>query len=183
MPGTADPEPTTFLVTGMPGAGKSTISRMLAAALPRAARIAADDVAGMILSGGVWALGEPAEEADRQLRLCFRNVGSLVRNFAEAGFESVVDCVVPDGAHLDRLLGEFPQGRTELVVLAPGAACCRERDRARSASDRFAFDGYDELDASMRHGFGERGHWIDTSELDADETLRAVLDAVHRQAR
>ncbi|MBA8990703.1 gluconate kinase [Curtobacterium pusillum] len=183
MHGAADPELPMFLVTGMPGAGKSTVSRKLAAALPRAALVAADDVAGMIMSGGVWPLGEPVAEADRQVDLCYRNIGSLVRNFAGAGFQSVVDCVVPDAAHLDRLLDEFPEGVTELVVLAPGAACCRDRDRGRVASERFAFDGYDELDASMRSGFGGRGHWIDSADLDVDQTLRVILDSTRQAVR
>ena len=53
------------IVSGMPGAGKSTVTALAARRLPRAAQVRGDDVNQMILSGRVGFLGEPADEADR----------------------------------------------------------------------------------------------------------------------
>lgn len=168
---------TPWIVTGMPGSGKSTVTRALAAALPRAARIAADDLNAMIVSGAVWPLGHPADEAARQVELCRRNTGSLAHNFAASGFTPVIDVVLPDGDHLERLVRQLPQQRARLVVLAPGEAACRARNAARSADEQFDFDGYGELDAAMRAGFGDRGQWIDSVDLSVEETVRAILGA------
>ena len=55
----------------------------------------------MVVSGHVWALGEPADEAARQIRLCHENLCALATNLANAGFTPVIDVVVPDLANLD----------------------------------------------------------------------------------
>lgn len=54
------------IVTGMPGAGKTTISSLVAQSLPRAAQVGGDAVNAMVRSGAVWFLGTPAEEALRR---------------------------------------------------------------------------------------------------------------------
>ena len=87
-----------LIVTGMPGAGKSTVSTLAAQQLPRAARVKGDDVNQMVLSGGVSFAGEPAEEAARQVELCHRNISSLAANFVDFGFTVLMDTVVPGRA-------------------------------------------------------------------------------------
>ena len=103
-----------LLVSGMPGAGKSTITQLVAERLARSARIDADFVTMLIVRGGVWALGEPADEAAQQVALKDQNVSSLAANFAAAGFTPVLDSVIPDpGA--DRVLRAYARtsaGRT-----------------------------------------------------------------------
>lgn len=168
------------ILTGMPGAGKSTVGRLVAAALPRAARLAADELNGMIVSGAVWPLGQPAAEADRQVQLGYRNLGALAENFTDAGFDVVVDCVVPDRAHLGRLVACLPHRPTELVVLAPGPATCRARNASREPGERFGFDGYDELDRTMRAGFGDQGWWLDTAALTAEATAEMIVAGLDR---
>lgn len=158
----------------MPGAGKSTVSRLLAARLPRAARIAADEMNAMILAGAVWPLGQPAEEAARQVELSYRNLAALTKNFTEAGFVTVIDCVIPDGPHLDLLLAHLSSDSSSLVVFAPSTAACTERNAGREANERFTFHGYDELDEAMRRDSGDRGYWLDTSELSADRTAELI---------
>ena len=65
------------LVTGMPGAGKTTIARLASRALPRAAWVGGDVVNAMISNGRVPFNGMPADEAARQGELCNRQMCAL----------------------------------------------------------------------------------------------------------
>ena len=76
-------------------------------------------VSGMVVSGHVWALGEPADEAARQIRLCHENLCALATNLANAGFTPVIDVVVPDLANLDGFRSALGD-RLRLVVSTLG---------------------------------------------------------------
>ena len=66
-------------------------------------------------------------------------------------------------------------------MLDLGAEACRQRDAARHPDEQFAFDGHDELTATMRDGYGTLGWWLDTSALPPEETAERVV--VHAYAR
>ncbi|GAA2470983.1 AAA family ATPase [Terrabacter carboxydivorans] len=165
-----------LLVTGAPGSGKSTVTRLVAAALTRSALMRGDDVSRLVVSGHVWALGEPADEAARQTRLCNDNLIALAGNFVDAGITPVIDWIVPDRAQLDLYVDGLVDRGLVLVVLDPGTQACRDRDEQRHADEQFAFDGHDTLVAGMRDGFGELGWWFDTSALTPEETAQQVVD-------
>ncbi len=117
-----------LLITGAPGAGKSTVSRLVAMALSRSALLNGDHVNRMIVSGRVWALGEPANEAARQVRLCNENHCGLAVNFADAGFTPVIDWIVPDRQQLDLYREALSPRRQLVVVLAPSIDVCQHRN-------------------------------------------------------
>lgn len=165
-----------LIVTGAPGAGKSTVAGLVARALSRSALLDAYVVSRLVAGGYVWPLGEPADEAARQVRLLNTNLCSLAANFANSGFTPVIDLVLPDGKQLDDYREALASLRLLLVVLDPGTAVCRYRNETRAPQDQFFFDGYAELRASMRHGFGDDGWWFDTSELTPEQTAQRILD-------
>jgi predicted kinase len=166
------------LVSGMPGAGKSTVSTLAARLLPRAARIKADDVNEMILSGRVGFRGQPADEALRQEDLCNRNVCSLANNFIDFGFTVLIDRIVPDPARLEALVALLAPRPVRLVTLAPGIAVCTYRNATRELKERFYFDGYHQLEADMRRELGGVGWWFDTSALTPEETAEQLVREV-----
>lgn len=169
-----DTLPGCLVVTGLPGAGKSTVTRLVAAALPRAARIDGDAVNEMIVSGWVGPVSEPADEARRQLRLRALNICTLANNFAEADFTPVVDHVVPDRAVLRYMVGMLRPRPVLFVVLAPGLAVCRRRNAARTVEERVDYD-FGPLDEEMRAELADTGWWLDTAELTAAETVREIM--------
>jgi predicted kinase len=164
------------VVTGMPGAGKSTVSTLAAGLMPRAARVKGDDVNEMILAGRVPFNAEPADEAARQDELCNRNMCALANNFIDFGFTVFMDTVIEDRAELDVLLGLLAPRPVRLVVLAPGIAACRHRNATREPiTERWEFDGYERLEAQMRRDIADLGWWFDTAALTPEETAARLV--------
>jgi hypothetical protein len=164
-----------LLVTGMPGAGKSTVTRLVAQGLERSARLDGDEVNGMIVRGFVWALGRPADEAARQVELLHRNLCALANNFSDAGFTPLIDAMIPSREKLDYFLERLAPRRVLFVVLRPGIDVCRYRNTIRDPRDRFDFDGYESLDAQMTRELGDVGWWFDTSTQTPDQTADRIL--------
>jgi len=123
----------------------------------------------------VWALGEPADEAARQVQLCNMNLCALAANFADSGFTPVLDSVIPDRTQLEFFLRALRPRRVLLVVLAPSIDVCRYRNTIRHHEEQFFFDDYEGLSLAMHGGFSTIGWWFDTSALTADETARQIL--------
>ena len=163
------------IVTGMPGAGKSTVTDLAAHLLPKAAQVRGDDMNQMIKSGYVGWMGKPADEALRQDELCNRNMCALARNFIDAGFTVLMDTVLADRAELDFFLALLSPRPVRLVVLAPGIDVCRHRNATRHPEDRFDFDDYERLEVDMKREFGDAGWWFDTAVLSPGETAEHLV--------
>jgi predicted kinase len=169
------------ILSGMPGAGKTTISALAARLVPKAAQIKGDDVNQMILSGTVRFMGEPRDEALRQYELCKRNMCALADNFVDFGFTVFMDTVVQDRAMLDFLLALLSPRPTRLIVLAPGIEACKDRNATRHPDEQFAFDRYEVLEADMKRDLGDVAWWFDTSALTPEATAeQLVREAVDR---
>jgi hypothetical protein len=163
------------IITGAPAAGKSTVSQLVAERLARSALLDGDFVNRLIVSGRVWALGEPADEATRQVRLCNKNLCALAANFADAGFTPVIDWVIPDSEQLDFFVEALRPRRVLLVVLMPSIEVHHYRNTIREWHEQFFFNDYERLTAAMRNGFGTVGWWFDTSALTPEETAAQII--------
>ena len=172
---TADAMSGCVIVTGMPGAGKSTITDLAARLLPRAAQVGGDAVNMMVRTGFVWFMGKPTEEAIRQDELCNRNMCSLANNFIDFGFTVLMDTVLADRAELDFFIALMSPRPVRLVVLAPGIEVCKHRNAMRNPEERLEFDGYERLEADMKREFGDIGWWLDTSAITADQTAEQLV--------
>ena len=161
-----------WLITGIPGSGKSTVSRQFAEKLPRSAHIEVDLLREMIVSGYLNPGQEPLTDSDAQLSLGAHNGALLADSLMNAGFTPVVDDVILrlQLARYREVLSRWP---VRMVVLMPPVEVALERDRGRvekHVAGRFAY-----LDAELREQMQGLGLWLNTSGMSAAETAEAII--------
>lgn len=167
------------VVSGLPGVGKSTTARELARRFERAAHVEADLLQGLIVSGAVWPDVEGiGAEARRQLDLRLRNACLLARSFTDAGFTAIVDDIVIGEAVevLPALLGEVD---FRFVMLVPEFAQVKQRWIDMGSPFAHAWDWIDEI---IRNETRRIGLWLDTTDLDLDQTVDAIVEYLRSQS-
>lgn len=160
------------IVSGIPGAGKSTVSRLLAEQWPRSVHLEGDRVgAEFVIRGLVNPGEEPAAEAEAQLLLRRRNIAMLADSFRSAGFEAVIDDVILWPGGLDLYLDLLRSRPVRFVVLAPRLDVIARRDAGR---DKHFFELWRHLNDDLERWTDQPGLRLDTSEQDAVTTALTI---------
>jgi adenylylsulfate kinase-like enzyme len=169
---------TVWLITGAPGAGKSTVATVLCRRFPAAVHIPVDDIRDWVRSG----FASPVEwtaETSRQFALARRGGARIAADYADAGFVAVLDDVVRE-SELNQYTDYLGNSRLRKVLLNPNLESVLARN---AAPGRKPFDS-SVLEAACRglhpllaaENTPERG-WIvvDSTTLDIDETVDVVV--------
>jgi predicted kinase len=162
-----------MVISGLPGVGKSTTARLVAARVDRSAHIEADRLQQMIVTGGVWPDGSEAisEEASAQLALRLHNACLLARSFLDAGFTAIIDDIVI-ADRLVQLLADLDGLPVRYIMLAPPFEHVRQRwiDMGSPFADAWGW-----IDDEVRLRTKRTGLWIDTADLTPEQTADEIL--------
>lgn len=182
-------EPAVVVVSGIQAAGKTTVGRMLARRLPRAAFIDGDVLARMVVSGHAEMSRQPSADAVRQLLLRYQQAALLAGSFWNAGVTAVVADNIYGEQDLDWFI-ELVQARPLIVVmLVPqtGAVVERELSRGGHAYRRWMDEGGLEGAVAEFQGYiSETPHiglWLDTTRQEPETTVDVILSRAWTEGR
>ena len=161
------------MISGTQGAGKSTVARLLAERLERAAWVPSDILQRMIVAGGRWPEGRTvSDEARAQLRLRLKHACLLGTSFVHAGFTAVVDDIVV-GSRLDDLFEYLAGQHFVFVMLTPRLDVIRRREAGRGTH---LWPEWEWLRQEIEFRTRRVGLWLDNSDQTPAETTAAILE-------
>ncbi|ADV66575.1 phosphotransferase [Deinococcus maricopensis] len=166
----------TFIITGVPGTGKSSVCRALLQHFEFGVHVPVDDVREFVVSGIAHPVPAVTAETLRQFALARRAAGRLAAVYAGAGFAVALDDVLgPEDADMFELPGPV----TRVLLRADlDAVLERNRTRTNKAFDPAVLDGViRQLHAGQDLGAYRQAGWavLDTTHLSVRAAVQAIL--------
>lgn len=165
--------PRAYLLTGLPGAGKSTVARLLALHFDRAAHIDIDLVFHHFTVSGLAEPGTPSAESAQQAELAAANAGALARNYLAAGYVCVLDGALAMRREIRACQHALTPYPLHLIVLAPSPEVSERRDAQRTGKHVAGF--FRHLRPLLDSELAGTGLWLDTSQQTPLDTVRMIL--------
>lgn len=162
-----------YLISGVPGAGKSTVARLLALHFDRAAHIDIDQIYNHFTVMGRADPAGQGGEADQQADLAVTNAATLAWNYVAAGYVCVLEGAIVRRSQVLTCQRNVAPHQLHLIVLAPPAEVSEKRDAERSGKHVAAWFGH--LGPILDRELAGLGLWIDNSSHSPLDTARMIL--------
>ncbi|QKT11369.1 AAA family ATPase [Rhodococcus sp. W8901] len=167
-----------IILTGPPGAGKSTLAAKVARSYSKGVHLHTDDFWHYIVTGAIPPY-DPASDAQNQTVMDV--IAGAAYTYALGGFTTVIDGIVGPW-----MLGNFrthaaqhPDLAVHYVVLRPQRDITLKRAQARTAPSALIDEGPILTMWDQFSDLGELdGHVLDTSEEAEERSVRRVTEAV-----
>jgi chloramphenicol 3-O-phosphotransferase len=173
--------PPIYVISGTPGAGKTSVATALMQRFPKGLHIPLDDLREWVVSGIAFPIPEWTPETTVQFRLARRAAAQTARIYAEAGFAVALDDVI------------FPEETEKLFVepLAPfpvhkvllrddtHVALARNATRTNKAFDTSVLaHTIRDLSRHMDPNFFAKKGWlvINNTDLTIEQTVDMVFE-------
>ena len=163
-----------IIVSGIPGAGKTTVAGLLAQRFRAGVHLEADRLQMMVAAGGRCAGEGPMAEWHRQLQVRTRVSAAAADVWRGNGFVPVIDDIYVSRARTDLLVDQLAARPVRLVVLAPDPRIALTRDAERS--DKTVGEQWLQLDAVQRDELAGVGLWIDSTTPTAAQTVDQIVE-------
>jgi adenylate kinase family enzyme len=162
-----------IVLTGPPGAGKSTVARLLAASLPSSVHLHSDDFWRYIQQGRIAPY---LPQAHRQNQIVISALAQAAFAYAAGGYQVICDGIIgPWFIDVFRAAAATCSIPLHYVILRPDQATALHR--AVSRDDHALTDP--EPIRALHHQFTDIGpferHVLDSSKLSAQATAEAAL--------
>lgn len=123
------------MITGTPGAGKTTVSTALMQRFAFGLHIPCDDLRGWVVAGNAPPVPTWTEETERQFRLSRRTAVEMATRYAAAGFAVAIDDVIFEAAYAEQFAPHLAGFAVVKVLLAPSREVALHRNLTRTNKD------------------------------------------------
>jgi chloramphenicol 3-O-phosphotransferase len=170
-----------FVISGVVGTGKSSVSAALMGRFERGIHIPVDDIRSWVVAGYADPNKPWNDETDLQFRLARGGAAHMARSYSDAGFAVALDDVLRPH-EVDEIFTPVLTGRALIRVLlyAPlEVVLHRNATRTNKDFDTSVLEDtirmlHEQVDPDAEHWPG----WLvlDTSRMTIDQTVEAILE-------
>ena len=169
-----------FILTGTPGAGKTTVAKGLLQRYEFGLHIPIDDLREWVVSGIAHPLPEWVDETTRQFSLAYRATANLAKLYANAGFAVAIDQVIYPEDFKEHFEEQLHAYAVHKIFLQPRIDVSLARNASRTNKE-FDTSVPNEPIGKMYQSLGDAiqndNGWliIDSSILSLEETIDQIF--------